>query len=149
MTMVAQELRNARSVRKGHLEEAPKVTPIPAVEWQSFLERFGRRHRAWLMTVHGVERGMPVTRAASVPLESVTLERRGQDDLVRVTFGTGASLCAPRPRAIRVQHTDEGAEWALEVDTADDAVIRLAFRATALPDQLDGLVPGELDSGPQ
>jgi hypothetical protein len=124
------------------------VRAIPAVEWPAFLERFGRRHRAWLATVHGVECGIPVTRAASVPLESVSLERRDQDYLVRVTFGKGASLCAPRPRAVRVQHTDDGAEWALEVETADDALVRLAFRATALPDQLDGLVPAELNRLP-
>ena len=144
--MVTQPSRDARGFRGGN--PADSVRAIPAVEWQPFLERFGRRHRAWLTTVHGVERGVPVTRAALVPLESVRLERRGQDYLVRVTFGKGASLCAPRPRVIRVQHTDEGAEWALEVDTADDAFIRLAFRATALPDQLDGLVPGELNTGP-
>ena len=128
--------------------EAATVSAVPAVEWQVFFERFGRRHRSRLATVHGVERGIPVTRAPAVPLESVALQRRGQDYLVRVTFAKGASLCAPRPRAVRVQHTDEGVEWALEVDTADGAFIRLAFRGTTLPDPLDGLVPGEPDTGP-
>jgi len=83
-----------------------------------------------------------------VPLESVALERRGYDYLVRVMFGQGLSLCAPRARAVRVQHTDDGAEWALEIDTADGAFIRVAFRATTQPDQLDGLVPRELNTGP-
>lgn len=146
MSIATQASRATRGDGWHAVEEALSVTAIPAVEWQSFLERFGRRHRGWLATVHGVERGMPVTRAVSVPIESVTLERREGDDIVRVTFVNRGSLCAPRPRAIRVQLTDEGAEWALEVDTADDAFIRLAFRATALPDQLDGLVPGELNT---
>lgn len=146
--MATQTSRDASGFREGALAETVEVSAIPAVEWPSFLERFGRRHRAWLATIHGVERGMPVTRAASVPLESVALERRGQDYLVRVTFGKGTSLCAPRPRAIYVQHTDEGADWALEVETADGAFVRLAFRATTMPDQLDGLVPGELKTGP-
>ena len=132
--------------REGHA--GCHLAVVPAVEWRSFLERFGRRHRDWLATVHGVESGMPVTRAAPVPLESVTLERLGHDYLVRVTFGKGASLCAPRPRAIRVQRTDEGAEWALEIETANDAFIRLAFRATALPEQVDGLVPTGLNISP-
>lgn len=146
MSIATQASRATRGDGWHSVEEALSVSVIPAVEWQSFLERFGRRHRGWLATVHGVERGMPVTRAVSVPIESVTLERREGDDIVRVTFVNRGSLCAPRPRAIRVQLTDEGAEWALEVDTADDAFIRLAFRATALPDQLDGLVPGELNA---
>ena len=146
--MVTHTSRDASGFCDGDLEETVVVSTIPAAEWQTFLERFGRRHRAWLTTVHGVERGMPVTCATSVPLTSVALERRGQDSLVRVVFGKGVSLCALRPRAIRVQHTDEGAEWALEVETADGAFVRLAFRATTLPDQLDGLVPGELSTGP-
>jgi hypothetical protein len=114
------------------------------VEWQIFLERFARRHRGWLATVYGVEGETPVTRAASVSLESLALERRDADYLVRLTFANHVSLCAPRARALRVQQTDEGAERALEVETADDGFIRLAFRATAMPDQLDGLAPGEI-----
>jgi hypothetical protein len=46
---------------------------------------------------------------------------------------------------LRVQEADDGAEWALEVDTADGAFIRMAFRATALPEQLDGIAPGEIE----
>jgi hypothetical protein len=46
---------------------------------------------------------------------------------------------------VRVQEADDGAEWALEVDAADDVFVRMAFRATALPEQLDGLAPGEVD----
>ena len=149
MSMVTQPSHDASGFGEGTLAEVGTVSTIPAVEWPSFLERFGRRHRAWLTTIHGVECGMPVTCATAVPLESVALERRGQDYLVRVIFGKGASLCAPRPRAVRVQHTGEGAEWALEVDTADGAFLRLAFRATALPDQIDGLVPRELNTSPR
>ena len=146
--MVTQTAGDASGSHETALAETTEVSSIPAVEWPAFLVRFGRRHRAWLTTVHGVERETPVTRATLVPLESIALERRGDDYLVRVTFAKGLSLCAPRPRAVRVQHTHDGAEWALEVDTADSGFIRLAFRATTLPDQLDGLVPAELNTRP-
>lgn len=125
-------------------EEISDVVVVPAVEWRSFLERFSRRHRGWLATIHGVERGVPVTRVRSVALESVTLDERGPDRVVRLTFANGVSLCAPRPRGVGVQRTAERAERALEIDTADGAFIRLAFRATALPEQLDGVAIGEL-----
>jgi hypothetical protein len=39
---------------------------------------------------------------------------------------------------------ENGAERALEVETADGALLRLSFRATALPEQLDGMTAGEL-----
>jgi hypothetical protein len=115
---------------------------VPAVEWCGFLKRFSGRHRGWLATVHGFGRDVPLTRVPSEALESVALERRDPDHVVRVIFANGISLCAPRPRAVRVQKIAEGAETALEVETAAGAFIRLAFRATALPDQLDGLAPG-------
>lgn len=121
-----------------------RVLAVPAVEWSGFLERFSRRHRTWLATIHGVARELPLTRIPSEAFEAIALERCDSDHLVRLTFANGISLCAPRPRAIRVQETNDGAEAALEVETADGAFIRLAFRAAALPEQLDGVAPAEL-----
>jgi hypothetical protein len=109
------------------------------------LDRFSRAHRAWLATVHGVERGVPVTSVSSVAIESLALETRGLAHILRLTFANHISLCAPRLSAVRVQEADDGAERALEVDTADGAFIRIAFRATALPEQLDGMAPGEIN----
>jgi hypothetical protein len=124
--------------------DVSSLVMVPAVEWRTFLEQFGRRHRAWLATIHGVERGAPVTRIPSLALAAATLDGRGPDYVIRLTFGNGVSLCAPRPRAVRVQRTEHGAECALEIDTADDGFIRLAFRATALPEELDGAAPAEV-----
>ena len=45
---------------------------------------------------------------------------------------------------MRIQETDIGRVQALEIDGSEGQFIRLAFRATALPEQLDGLAPGEL-----
>jgi hypothetical protein len=129
-----------------HADEVSRIVAVPAVEWCVFLERFSRRHRGWLGTVHGVEEDLPLTRMASERLESVSLERSGFDHLVRLTFANGISLCAPKARAVRVQRSVEGAEAALEVETAAGAFIRLAFRATALPDELDGVAPAELST---
>ena len=93
-----------------------------------------------------VRRSLSVLGIAAGVTMLVSLERSGFDHLVRLTFANGISLCAPQARAVRVQRTDEGAEAALEVDTAAGAFIRLAFRATALPDQLDGVAPAELST---
>jgi hypothetical protein len=127
-----------------HPDEMSRIVAVPAVEWCVFLQRFTRRHHGWLGSIHGVARDIPLTRVPCEPLESVALERCDSDALVRITLANGVSLCAPQPRGIRVQQTVEGAEAALEIDTAAGAFIRLAFRATALPEQLDGLAPKEL-----
>lgn len=119
------------------------IHDVPRTEWPMFLERFNRQHRAWLATIHGMERGRPVTRVPSVPIEALTLVTEPAGDTLRLTLGNGISLCAPRPRALRVQELEEGT-CALEIETVDSALIRIAFRAAARPDQLDGLAPAEV-----
>jgi hypothetical protein len=119
------------------------VRDVPCSEWRSFLDGFSREHCAWIGTLHGLVAGAPVTQIPSVALKSVTLESGASGPNLRITFVNGITLCAVRPCVIRVQ-TDDGAERGLEVETADGGFIRLAFRATALPEQLDGLAPGEV-----
>lgn len=120
------------------------IHDVPRTEWPKFLERFNRQHRAWLATIHGMERGRPVTRVPSVSIQAVSLVTELAEDAVRLTLGNGISLYAPRPRTLRVQETEEGIERALEIETVDGALIRIAFRAAARPDELDGLAPGEV-----
>ena len=125
---------------------AMTIRSVPSGEWGSFFQHFSREHRAWLVTIHGIERHVPVTSVPSVGLESVTLDTRGSDPVLRLTFINGLSLCAPGPRDVRVQTTDDGVASALEVETAGEALVRLAFRTTALPEQLDGIASGEAPS---
>lgn len=132
-----------------NLYEMSRIVAVPAVEWCVFLERFTRRHHGWLGTIHGVARDVPITRVPSETFDSLALERCDSDSLVRITLANGVSLCAPQPRGIRVQQTLEGAEAALEIDTATGALIRLAFRATALPEQLDGDVDSPASARPR
>jgi hypothetical protein len=91
---------------------------------------------------------MPITRVPSMAIKHVVLERGGTDQIVRLTFANGISLRAVRPVTIRVQQTDDGLVCALEIEAVDDVFVRVAFRATARLDELDGLAPGELDAVP-
>jgi hypothetical protein len=118
---------------------------VPAGEWCSFLEGFTREHRGWIATIHVVDAGTgAVTLLTHVRLKSAT----HVVDAARFEFlDEGPSLCARRPCALRIQQTDIGAVQALEIETLEGQFIRLAFRATALPEQLDGLAPGEVDLG--
>jgi len=117
------------------------IQEVPAGEWCPFLEGFGRAHRAWLATIHVVDTGGAVTRWTQVRLKSAT---HVVDTALFEFLDEGPSLCARRPCVLRIQQTDIGSVQALEIDTLDGQFIRLAFRSTALPEQLDGLAPGEL-----
>ena len=117
------------------------IQEVPAIEWCPVMEGFGRAHRAWLATIHVVDTGGALTRWTQLRLKSVTSV---VDAALFEFLDEGPSLCVRRPCALRIQQTDIGAVQALEIDTLDGQFIRLAFRATALPEQLDGLAPGEL-----
>ena len=117
------------------------IREVPAGEWRPCLERFSCEHRAWLATVHVVDAHGTVTRHAQIPLKSAAASA----DAVELEFlGEAHPLRAHNPRAVRIQQTDIGLVRALEIDGSDGQLIRLAFRATAIPEQLDGLAPGEL-----
>ena len=117
------------------------IRDVPIGEWESFVEQFGREHCAWLATVHAVDARGTVTRSAQIPLKSATASA----DAMTLEFIDDAhSLSAHRPCALRVQETDIGLVQALEIDGPEGQFIRLAFRATAMPEHLDGLAPEEL-----
>ncbi|HET7697986.1 MAG TPA: hypothetical protein VFK57_19890 [Vicinamibacterales bacterium] len=120
------------------------IREVPPDGWRSFLERFSGEHRGWRATIHGVERGFAVTRVPSEAIKAITLERHGPYAMMRLTFLNGVSLCAPGARALRVQQTVDGADRALEIELNDGAFIRVAFRAAARPEQVDGIAPAEL-----
>lgn len=86
-----------------------------------------------------------MTRSAPIPLRSAAASA----DAVKLEFlGEPRSVCVHSPSALRIHLTDLGVVRALEIDGSDGQFIRLAFRATAMPEQLDGLAPGELIADP-
>jgi hypothetical protein len=115
------------------------IRELPTSEWGSFLERFGREHRAWLATVHVVDARGTVTRSSSIPLKSLAASA----DAVKLEFlGEARAVCVHSPRTLRIQEADIG--QALEIETAQGKFMRLAFRTTTRPEELDGLAAGEL-----
>lgn len=85
-------------------------------------------------------------RAAEIGIKTASGSIAG----VRLEFISDAdSLYVDRPCVLRTQQTDDGLIQALEIETATDDFVRLAFRATARPEQLDGLAPRELTGSPR
>lgn len=123
---------------------------VPADEWPSFLTRFGRAHRAWLTTV---ERSAPGGRlqveARWRPLDTVvTREVPGRPMAIELRFQDALepmAVVVQRPCAVRVNETPEGAERGIDIEDAEGVCTRVRFRATALPEALDGVAPGELE----
>lgn len=120
---------------------------VPRDQWRDFLEGFSRRHRAWLATVDQSGDAIARDGLAEAPLGAVTATREGRDvSAIEITFaGDGhVPLRVENPTAVRVRQTGNGAESGLEIVDDQGVSTRVGFRATARPEMLDGLAPGEL-----
>jgi hypothetical protein len=122
------------------------VHDIPRSRWADVLEQFSRGHRGWLASVVTVRPGPELTSHTDWrPLESVTVTRTaGRPTAIRVTFQGGPTVRVRAPRTLGVDRRDDGAERALEIDAAEGEFVRIVFRATALPEEVDGIAPAEL-----
>jgi hypothetical protein len=121
---------------------------IPAHDWRTFLHQFSREHRAWLTTVERVRPGAARhVDDVERPLGSVIPEVTAQGVVgIEIRFQTdshGDALRVAAPARLRVDETPRGVR-ALEIEDASGERTRIQFRATARPEALDGLAPGEL-----
>ncbi|HEY3043687.1 MAG TPA: DUF5335 family protein [Vicinamibacterales bacterium] len=120
---------------------------VPRDQWKDFLDGFSRRHRAWLATVDQFGGAIGHGGSTEAPLGSVTATREGRDvAAIEIAFaGDGhIPLRVEHPRIIRVRQTGDGAETGLEIVDDEGMSTRVGFRATARPEMLDGLAPGEM-----
>jgi hypothetical protein len=110
------------------------VREIPVGDWQPFLDRLAREHRAWLATV---ERS-GLVEAREEPLKSIAV-----DGGIEIRIGD-KTVHVDQPRAVRVEETAEGATQALHIDDAAGGHVTLRFRVAVAPGALDGVAPAEL-----
>jgi hypothetical protein len=117
---------------------------VPRSEWPDLFARFTRQYRAALGSVHDVAASEPEIVAQGVALQSMRLEKEPSGEVVRLSFLDGPYLRVKHPQTIRIEETERGAVQAVEIDSAPTGLLRLAFRATPLPEELDGMAPSEL-----
>lgn len=122
------------------------VHDVPRSRWADVLEQFSRGHRGWLTSVVTVRPGPELMSHTDWrPLDSVTVTpSAGRPSAIRVKFQGGPTVCVRVPRTLGVDRRDDGAERALEIDAAGGEFVRIVFRATALPEEVDGIAPTEL-----
>jgi hypothetical protein len=119
---------------------------VPRSRWADALARFSRSHRGWLASAVTVGPGPELTSQTGWhPLETVTLTQAGgRPTAVRVAFQGGPDVHIGGPRALALDRTLDGAERALEIDAAGGVFVRVVLRATALPEEVDGMAAAEL-----
>jgi Family of unknown function (DUF5335) len=119
---------------------------IPPADWQVFFDSFSRQHEAWLATleVFGADIGAQ-EEARELPFTGITLESDlSGTKTITIDLGELAgdhiSHSIREPTHVWLRKTREGADEALEIESADDNKTLLRFRSAVLPEMVDGVV---------
>jgi len=115
-------------------------------EWKTFLDTFSRQHEGWLVTLEVMAADIGAQQEASdLPLEGITATSR-DDETPSIAINLGktpedhVTHTITEPTRLWLQQTSEGANAALEIESADEVKTLLRFRSTLPADMVDGVV---------
>ena len=119
---------------------------IPKSEWQAFLDRFSRQHQGWLakLEIFNPNLGAQIEETG-LALAGLTDEwNEAEGNTIMIMAGNErddhVTHSISNPTEVSLEQTDEGADAALSIKSADGTTALLSFRAAVLPDTVDALV---------
>jgi hypothetical protein len=114
-------------------------------DWSRRLNEFTAIHEGWLVSLDilGAEFGAQPA-IDNLPLVGVSADRVNLDGTivlsVALSRGDHFTHVIEAVTHIYLERTDDGADAALQIESADGTKAILRFRATALPETVDGVV---------
>jgi uncharacterized protein DUF5335 len=121
-----------------------RTLEIPRDAWADRLSEFTAMHEGWLVSLDVLGELGAQTVIDNLPLLGVSTDRIDHDPTVVISVARSASEhfthMIEAARHIYIQRADDGADAALQVESADGAKTILRFRATVLPESVDGIV---------
>jgi len=122
-----------------------RTQEIPKNEWTIFFDSFSRKHQGWLVNleIFGNEIGAQVEER-ELALEGITHESDEKEgNTIRIMTGVKAddhiTHSITRPTQVSLEQTDEGADAALAMKSADGVTTLLRFRSAVLPELVDAV----------
>jgi hypothetical protein len=119
---------------------------IPRDEWTTFLDIFSQQHEGWLSTVEilGADIGAQ-EEVHDLPLEGITAAPTDSPpETIAISLGKDpedhVTHTINKPTRVWLEQTSEGANAALEIESADEVKTLLRFRSTLPADMVDGIV---------
>ena len=123
-----------------------RTMEIPRKDWSGRLDEFSRVHEGWLVSLDIVDRFIGAEREfRQLPLVGITAEP-GDDGTITIAVaeptGEQVTHTIHSPTHVHIEKTADGANLALEIESADGQKAVLRFRSTALPETVDRVVNG-------
>jgi hypothetical protein len=119
---------------------------IAREEWKTFLETFSRQHEGWLATLEVFAADIGAQHEANdLPLEGITTTST-DDESQEIAISLGktpedhVTRTISQPSRIWLEQTSQGANAALEIESADEVKTLLRFRSALPADMVDGVV---------
>jgi hypothetical protein len=120
---------------------------VPRDEWPLFFDIFSRQHEGWLVTIEvrgqpSLQSRKPQVDARDLALEVITADLSDKEDGIAVSVGDQDRLTyiIQEPVRVNLDQTEEGADAALHIESAEGAITTVRFRAAVLPETLDGIL---------
>jgi len=115
-------------------------------EWTTFLDRFSRQHEGWLVTLEVFAPDIGAQEEArELPLEGISAAAKDSEPkTIAISVGKTpqdhVTHTITEPTRVWLEQTSEGANAALEIESADGAKTLLRFRSALPPEMVDGVV---------
>ncbi len=123
-----------------------RTREISRSEWPEFFDSFSRQHEGWLVAleVFGTDIGVQVEER-ELAFEGIVAELdEVQGDEIAIMIGAKPddhiTHSISRPTQVSLEQTDEGADVALAINSADGVTALVRFRSALLPEMVDGVV---------
>ena len=123
-----------------------KTKQIPQNEWTEFFDTFSRQHESWLITLEVLSKQIGAQiEERELAFEGISVEwDEMHDNTISIMAGARPDrhithkVC--HPREVDLEQTDEGADVALAIKSADGTTALLRFRTPTLPEHVDAVV---------
>lgn len=121
-----------------------QTVEIPREAWVHKLNEFARIHEGWLVSLDVLAGDLGAQpQVNNLPLLGVSADRIDHDGTITVSVARSAREHFTRiieaVTGIQIERTDDGADAALQIETADGTRTILRFRAAVLPETVDGV----------
>lgn len=122
-----------------------RTVEIPREAWAQTLNEFTAIHEGWLVSLDVLDPAIGAQpEIDNLPLLGVSADRvdRGGTIMISAACSVGEHITHTIHGATRlyIERREDGADVALQIESADGVKTILRFRAAALPETLDGVV---------
>ena len=120
-----------------------RTADIPRDTWTKTLDEFSRLHAGWLVSLDVLDSTTGAQpEVVDLPLLGVS-GGRADDSAITISAGRSwaehISHTIHAPTRVQLERREDGADIALQIESADDAKVILRFRVAALPETVDGI----------